>query len=128
MKLASISFKVTPRLPGLRPGDLVTIDLDKPGDALVGWKLSIRGQQVFFISPPGWVRDRAAKRDAKGPVTVFEVPRAEITFCWTGSPDEVETILKGGKYDSELFGWQPTPVAADKPLLAQVPSSQVGDA
>lgn len=128
MKLASLSFNAVPRMPGMRPGDLTTIDVDKPGDALLGWKLALRGQQVFFISPPGWQRDRSAKRDAKGPVTVFEVPRSEITFCWTGAPDEIDAILKGGKYDSEPFGWQPTPIEPDKPLLAQVPAGQMGDA
>lgn len=128
MKLATISFNAIPRMPGMRPGDLVTIDVDKPGDALDGWKVSIRGQQVFFISPQGWKRDRSATRDPKGPITVFEVPRSEITFCWTGGVEEIEAILKSGKYDSDPFGFQPTPISPDKPLLAQVPSSQLGDA
>lgn len=129
MKLASISFNAIPRMPGMRPGDLATIETAKPGDALLGWRISIRGQQVFLISPPGWDRDRdrSKKRNPNGPTTVFEIPRAEVTFQWTGSADEVEAILKGGKYDSEPFG-PPPELASDKPLLEQIPSSQMGDA
>lgn len=127
MKLATISFMAIPRMPGVRPGDLCTIDTDKPGDALRGWRLSIRGQQVFFISPPGWLRDQSVKiRDVKGPVTIFEVPRAEVTFQWTGTADEVEAILKSGRYDTEAFGG-PLPIVPDRPLLEQVPAHQRGD-
>ncbi len=129
MKLLSISFNAVPRMPGLRPGEVSTIDVVKPNDAIRGWRLSIRGQQVFFISPPGWQRDheKNRNRDPHGPITVFEVSRADVTFQWQGTPDELETILKSGKYDSpEPFGGLP-PIAADKPLLAQVPPHQMGD-
>lgn len=129
MRLASITFKAIPRMPGVRPGDLCTIDVDKPGDALKGWRISIRGQQVFFISPSGWVRDRNDKRkNEKGPTIVIEVPRAEVVFYWEGAADELEAILKGGKYDSDPFGWQPPGLMPDKPILAQVPAGQMGDA
>lgn len=128
MKLAGLSFNAIPRMPGMRAGELATIDCAKPGDALLGWRISIRGQQVFFISPPGWSRgDLQKQRPSNGSITVFETSRAEVTFHWTGAADEAEAILKGGKYDSEPMG--PPPVlAADKPLLSQVPSSQIGDA
>lgn len=129
MKLNTISFKAIPKMPGVRPGDLCTIETAKPVDALKDWRVSIRGQQVFFISPPGWVVDRSIRvRDMKGPVTIFEIPRAECVFGWSCTPDEVEAALKSGKYDSEPFGFAPTPVSADKPILEQIPAGQMGDA
>ena len=124
MKLISLAFNAVPRMPGFRPGDIMAIDTAQPR-AFLGWRVSIRGQQVFFISPPGWDRDANKKTTSKA-VTIFETSRAEVTFQWSGSVDEVETILKGGKYDSEPFG--PPPEAAKARLLDQVPTSQLGDA
>ena len=129
MKLVSITFGTIPRLPGLRPSDTAHIDCDKPPEALRDWRISIRGQQAFFISPPGWQRDLNAKvRDAKGAVTVYEIPRAEMFLQWSGDAAEVEGVLQAVKFDSEPFGGRPAPVAADKPILAQIPAGQVGDA
>lgn len=129
MKLNTITFKAIPKMPGMRPGDLTTIATAKPGDALMDWRVAIRGQQVFFISPPGWVADRSVRvRDAKGPVTIFELARSECVFGWSCTPDEIEATLKSGKYDSEPFGFQPTPVVSDKPILEQIPAGQMGDA
>lgn len=129
MKLTSISFGVVPRLPSLRPTDLGKIDCDKPGVALEGWRLILRGQQAFFVSPPGWGPDRSEKRrDPKGPIVVYEIPRTEVILHWQGSPSELDDVLKGGKYESPPFGWQPATVATDKPILEQVPASQMGDA
>lgn len=127
MKLVSITFGTVPRMPGLRPAETAHIDCDKPGDALKDWRVAIRGQQVFFISPPGWDRDRSARRDPKGAITVFEVPRTEMFFQWRGDTEEIETILKSGKFESPPFGWQPTPVASDKPIIEQIPANQIGD-
>lgn len=129
MKLLSITFKATPRMPGVRAMDLSTIDTEKPGDSLKGWRLSIRGQQVFFISPRGWVRDQNVKRrDALGPITVFEVPRAEVCLEWQGGPEELEAMIKGGKWESPPFGPPPRPIDETKPLLEQIPAGQMGDA
>lgn len=125
MRLLSITFKATPRMPGVRASELSTIKTDAPGDALKGWRVSIRGQQVFFISPPGWTRDQNAKaRDHSGAVTVFEVPRPEVYFEWQGASDEIEGVLKGGKFDSEPFG-PPPRARATTPLT--VPAHQMGD-
>lgn len=130
MKLVSISFKAIPRMPGVRPNDLVSLVCDKPNDALRDWRVAIRGQQVFFISPAGWDTDRSVRRqlDGAGPVTVFELPRAEVFFQWQGTADELEALFKGGKYESPPFGWQPPTVVADKPIIEQIPLSQMGDA
>lgn len=130
MKMISISFNAVPRLPGVRPGDLITIDCARPSEALKNWRVQIRGQQVFLISPPGWVRDQNIKaRDPKGPVTVFEISRADVAFQWEApTPEALEAVLKGGKYESEPFGFSPAPVAPDKSILSQVPAGQVGDA
>lgn len=128
MKLLTITFKATPRMPGVRASELSTIKLREPGDALKGWRLSIRGQQVFFISPPGWVRDQNNKRrDAGGPVTVFEVPRAEVYLEWEGSAEDLEALFKGGKWESPPFGPPPKALDPAKPLLEQVPPHQMGD-
>ncbi len=128
MKLLSITFKATPRMPGVRANDLTTIDTSKPGDTLKGWRIVIRGQQVFFTSPPGWVRDQnVKKRDPNGPVTVFEVPRADIYFEWHGPSDDLEALYKGGKWESPPFGPPPAPIDATRPLLEQIPANQLGD-
>lgn len=126
MKLLSVTFKATPRMPGVRATDLSTIDTSKPGDALRGWRLSIRGQQVFFISPPGWVRDQNNRRprDPAGPVTVFEIPRAEACFEWSASADELESFFKGGKWESPPFGPPPKP-PEEKPVVS---AAEMGDA
>ncbi len=125
-KLLSITFKATPRMPGVRASELSTIKTDAPGDSLRGWKVAIRGQQVFFISQPGWHRDQndRTKRDPNGPVTVFETPRAEVYFEWQGSAEEIETMMKGGKWESPPFG--PPPRAVEKPEA--IPADQMGDA
>lgn len=129
MKLLSISFKATPRMPGVRAQDLTTIHTDKPGDALIGWRVSLRGQQVFFVSPPGWMRDNSMRkrRDPNGPVTVFEIPRGDVYFEWQGSTEELDALFKGGKWESPPFGPPPAPLDATKPLLEQVPTHQMGD-
>jgi hypothetical protein len=129
MKLINITFGSIPRLPGLRPTDLGKIDCDKPGEALKGWRLFLRGASAFFVSPPGWVADQSEKRrDPKGPRTVYEMPRTEVLLHWHASEDELENVFKNNKWESPPFGWQPTPIVTDKPLLEQVPASQVGDA
>lgn len=130
MKLISITFGTTPRLPGIRATDVGKIDLDKPSDAIAGWRLVLRGQSAFFISPAGWVPDRSQKRnEATGPVTIFEMPRAELMLQWACSNNEkeLEDVLKGGKFESPVFGWKPAEVASGKPILAQIPASQMGD-
>jgi hypothetical protein len=130
MKLVSISFNSIPRMPGIRPGELCTIDCAKPKEGLTGWRVSIRGQQVFFISPAGWTSDNSnRKRDPNGPATIFEIPRTEVLFNWQADDAaDVEAVLKSGKYESPPFGWKPAEVVADKPILAQVPVGQLGDA
>jgi len=131
MKLVNITFGSIPRLPGLRPADLGKIDCDKPGEALRGWRLVLRGQQAFFISPPGWVQDQSDKRrDSAGPVTVYEMDRSEVLMHWHLGPGdaELETFFKrSGKWESPPFGWRPAPVASDKPILGQIPDGQMGD-
>lgn len=128
MRLISISFKAIPRMPGVRPGDLATINCDKPSESLRGWRIAIRGQQAFFISPQGWLRDQNIKtRDIKGQVTVFEMPRTEVFLQWETDPDELDILTKGGKFESPPFGWMPTAVLGDKPIIEQIPASHMGD-
>lgn len=125
MKLLTITFKATPRMPGVRANDLTTIDTSRPGEALKGWRISLRGQQVFFVSPPGWVRDQSIRvRDPNGPVFVFEVPRADVYFEWQGLTDELDALFKGGKWESPPFGPPPQPIEEPRPLLDQ---HQIGD-
>lgn len=130
MKLVSITFGTTPRLPGLRPSDTGHIPCDNPG-AMKGWKLAIRGNHVYFISPKGWQRSSEAKKDAAGPVTVFgPFAVGDVYFEWQ-CPDEVQLKkLLDGKltWESPEFGWTPTPVVPGQSILAQVPAGQMGDA
>jgi hypothetical protein len=128
MRLCNITFGSIPRLPGLRPVDLGKIECDKPTEALRGWRLILRGTQAFFVSPPGWVPDQSEKRrDPKGPITVYEMARAEVLLHWQGDDADLEAVFKTSKYESPPFGWHPAPVATDKPFLEQIPPSQVGD-
>jgi hypothetical protein len=126
MKLRSITFKAVPRMPGIRADVLTTIECEKPHEALNGWTVQIRGQQVFFVSPPGWSREtvRNRQRDPNGPVTIFEVPRGEALFEWIGTSAELDAFFKGGKFESEPFGAKPAPVVPAAP----VPAGEQGDA
>ncbi len=134
MKLISITWGTTPRMPGLRPSDTGRIECDKPGTALDGWRVSIRGTQIFFISPAGWNRDQSVKtRDASGPRVVFgPVPTSDVYLEWHTESDAEVTALTTSKvkmeFDSPPFGWRPTVIAADKPILEQIPAGQMGDA
>lgn len=129
MKLKTITFDRTPRIPGLRPGDLTTLSCENPPEALRDWRLSLRGTSAFLISPPGWVAGRSRREwDHKGPTTAFEVPRTNMYFEWSAADAaDLEAILKGGRYDSEPFT-APVPVQQPESLLAKVPSHEVGDA
>ncbi len=100
LKLKSVTFSVAPRIPGVRPGALSTIDCDNPHSQLIDWQISVRGQSIFFISPPGWVTNDRLERDPKGPVQIHEVPRADATLSWTGDIADIENALKSVKFDT----------------------------
>lgn len=130
MKLKKITFDHVPSLPGIRAGDLSTIDCAAPG-VLKDWRIILRGPSMFLVSPPGWTLNEArnARRDPKGPVQMYEVARSNVYFQWEAADDlDIEAVLKGGKYESEPLGFKPTPIEDDKPILAQIPPSQIGDA
>ncbi len=131
MKLVSITFANSPRLPGIRPGDMATITCDRPDGAMRGWRVAIRGASVFFVSPPGWESGKSSLTwDKAKPPIVHEVPRANCYFQWSGpsTSADFDSLVKG-KYDSEPFG-QPfeAPEEAPKSILAQLDPSQMGDA
>jgi hypothetical protein len=127
MKLRAITFKAIPRMPGIRADALATIECEKPHEALNGWTVQIRGQQVFFVSPPGWNRETSKnrQRDPNGPVTIFEVPRGEVLFEWVGTSSELDAFFRGGKFESEPFGPKPLPPAVS---AAPIPAGEQGDA
>lgn len=131
IKLTGISFGVTPRIPGVRSGDLAAVDCDNPSTALAGWRIILRQQSVFFISPPGWLpanAGRPSERDAAGPVIVHEVPRSEAYLQWQDTDGDVEAFLKfTSKYESQPLGWKPAPFEAPRSILAQIPANQLGD-
>lgn len=131
MKLKSITFKSVPRIPGLRAGDLSTLDIDNPGQALFGWRVSLRGPSVALISPRGWTTANATQpkmRDQNGACVVHIMPPNEAYLQWEAQPDELEAILKGGlKYECELGPKLPA-IDPTKALLEQIPAGQVGDA
>lgn len=130
MKLVSITFDRTPRLPGLRAGDLITLDCDNPPESLKDWRLMLRGQSVYFVSPPGWTTKRPRGQwDKNGPTVMHEVPRATMFIRWALEGAELpDDVMKLTKYESQPFGWKPVVVAADKPILGQIPNGQMGDA
>jgi len=132
MKLNKITFARIPALPGIRAGDLSSLDLDNPAAPLRGWRLALRGPSVFLISPPGWTtatQTTPQNRNPNGPVVVHQIPAAEVFFHWEGPAADIDALLKGGlsKFESQPFG-PPTPVASDKPILEQIPPGQTGDA
>lgn len=128
LKLQALTFGTTPRLPGVRASDMVTIECDNPKEWLKDWRVIIRGATVFFVSPPGWINGRP-KRDWRGTATtVYEVPRSDVNLHWTGDPEDIETMLKGNnKWETPPLGWKPEPPA---PVVSEpaVPPGQMGDA
>jgi hypothetical protein len=132
-KLKTVTFDHAPKIPGIRPGDLSTIDCDNPPSTLKDWKIVLRGGSMYLISPPGWSNreeNRATKRDPKGPSVVHEIPRTGVYLQWiTTGADDLDALFKnGGKYESEPLGFKPVPVEEDKPILSQIPPGQMGDA
>lgn len=130
MKLISITFQNAPRIPGIRPGDMSTINCDRPDGAMRGWRVAIRGGTIFFISPYGWVNGQSFMQwDRTKPQVIHEVPRSECYLQWSGDVGEIESVLKT-KYDSEPFGEPFESIVVEKPttLLSQLDPSQMGDA
>lgn len=131
LKLTKITFGRIPAFAGLRAGELSSFELDNPPAALKDFRAILRGQSLFLVSPPGWNNTNQTQpknRDPKGPVVIFECPRADAFLHWSGDEDGVLEVLKGVKYETMPFGWKPAPVETDKPILAQIPAGQVGDA
>jgi hypothetical protein len=121
LRLKSLTFDKAPRIPGVRPGDMTSVDCDNPTTPLAGWQICIRPTVVYFVSPPGWAPVNASQpgiRDAKGPVEIHEVPRSNVYLSWTGDTADVEIALKGGKYDSAPLGTKP---AEPTSILGQLP-------
>ena len=104
MKLIEITFVSTPRIPSLRASDMQVISCYNPNQALLGWRVSIRGATVYLISPPGWRngQHRADERDTNGPCIMHEIPRMNCFFQWSGSPKELVDVAK--QFDSPAFG------------------------
>jgi hypothetical protein len=131
LKLTKITFVQTPRIPGLRAGDVSELDCDNPAPTLKDWRIILKGASVFLVSPAGWrpQMERTRERNPNGPVTIHEIPRANACLHWSGDAADIESVLKGGvRYETEPLGFKPVPVADDKPILAQIPPGQMGDA
>lgn len=132
LKLCNMTFvHAPPRMPGIRAGDLTFIDCENVSGALMGWTLSIRGQTLYMISPPGWTHATAndpPRRDPNGPRFVQQIPLNNVFFGWQGDADGLDTLMKGGKWDApNPLGWRPVVIETNKPLLSQVPPGQMGD-
>lgn len=126
LRLSKLTFEKAPRIPGVRPGDISSVDLDNPAGSLLGWTIAVRTGYVYFISPPGWTQQNATSphvRDPKGTIEIHEVPRANVYLHWAGAAEDVETVLKGGKFDTLPLGPKPTPVTTPvASILAQLPA------
>lgn len=127
LTLLSITFKNAPRAPGIRPGDMSSIDCDNPTGPLQGWKARVQGPSLFLISPPGWkTGKKPGEWDPKGPSQIIEVARGECYFTWSGTEADLENITKT-KFETPPFG---PPLVVKPPkggLLAQLDASQIGD-
>lgn len=135
LRLKSITFIHTPRVPGLRPSEISTISCDGSGAyslpaPLHGWRAFIRGAMLLLVSPPGWrpgINRDQWKPD--GPCEVIEVPRTNCSLVWSADgPRDLEQI-SGKAFESEPFGPPPLPAPS---LLDQlppdVPPHELGDA
>jgi hypothetical protein len=129
-KLKSITFIHTPKAPGLRAGDLSTVDLENPHGALLGWRALIRGPMLFLVSPPGWTQTNQMRNaDPSGPRRTVQSPISNCFFMWDG--DEADVSKAVAVYTSDPFGPPPEAVLVDKSggsLLDQLPVDQKGDA
>lgn len=125
-KLKAITFLHTPKIPGLRAGDLGTIDCAAPASTLRGWRALVRGPMLFLVSPPGWAPGRNARDAAiapSDPCSIHQVPLNQCFLHWEGSDGDVDKVAK---YTSEPFG--PPPEVPEPSLLSQLPPEQMGDA
>lgn len=130
-KLKAITFDKTPRIPGLRAGDMSTITCETPVGSLMGWYAVLRGPSLFLISPPGWHQNEEIRRSAKpdAPRQIHEIPRLDCYLHWSGSADD---NLLDNNYQSEPFGPAPTAPEAKPSLLdalsdVGVPPHEMGD-
>lgn len=128
-KLISLTFTATPRIPGLRAGDFVTIECDNPATSLRDWRAVVRPGLVFLISPPGWAPNNASeprRRDPKGPRAVVQLAAGDVTLMWQAEDADLEDTYKCGKYESQPFGWKPAPTIVEEPAI--IPVNEIGDA
>lgn len=140
MKLVSITFAQAPRLPGVSTSAFSTIMCDKPNEGIRGWRVSIRGASVFFISPPGWKPGiNVSQRDPAGPPTIIEVPRSNCYFTWHAEPQKDEKTGKmldttmatldavsKGRFDSPPFE-EPKPVKKEPDADPPIDPKDLGD-
>ena len=132
LKLDSITFETAPRLPGIRPGDMSTIDCENPNTPLIGWRAMLRGGPLFLVSPKGWKPgSKAPDWDPNGPAVIHEVARSHCFFHWSGSVEDIDTIAKG-KFETPPFGKvlpvSVQPTEGKRGILSQLDPSQMGDA
>lgn len=136
MKLEKITFKNTPRLPGVSAGAMTTIDTEKPVGQMRGWRLVVRGAAVFLISPPGWEGGKTHLQwDRKGASVICEIPRSDVYFHWKGHRDALDAYAKSNRFESEPFGVpfeypEESAAPAGAPpggFLSGLDPSQVGD-
>jgi hypothetical protein len=88
-RLITISFVVSPRLPGLHGGP-ASFDLPPRSGPLTGWKVTVQRDVILLRSPPGWQPGQRPNEAGTGEeVTVYEVPRSSAALVWSWAPDEV---------------------------------------
>jgi hypothetical protein len=128
-RIKLVTFDRAPtKLPGVRGGDLTTLDLDQPAAALFGWRVMLRGASFFMVSPPGWNHSNATspmRRDDKGPATVLEFPRSNIFIQWEATAEELEACMKMTRWDGPVLG-PAKPV--EETVLVPIPPNEIGDA
>lgn len=131
MRLREMYLRETPRIPGLRSGEVNRIECDKPGSALAGWRVIVRGPDVIFVTTPGWDPSDDKRRNAKptDPCLSFVIPRLLVLFSFI-SNDPLE-LAQGipSNFESLPLGWRPPePVVEDPDApAAPIPSHEMGD-
>jgi hypothetical protein len=132
LKLVSITFENAPRLPGIRPGDLSTLECEKPNTPMIGWRAIIRAGAIFLVSPRGWKSGRHPKEwNSDEPSVIHEIPRANCYLHWAGDSSDIESMLKT-KFETPPFGPPIPPPDVEIPsrggLLAGLDPKDMGDA
>lgn len=134
MKLKSITFAVAPRIPGVRPGDLGTIDCLNPTTPMRGWRVFVKGSILLLVSPLGWKSGKNPREwdRESGLYQMYEIPRANCYLQWESNDSNIDATMKtlAQGFVSDTFGKPFDASEFEQPKAAQKPvnPAELGDA